>query len=110
MKEKIKRLATVAFAFIGSGVFALADSPVQDGKLDQALTKGADTFIKYGQTVIRYAEIICVIAGVVSIAWALMDRDNRQEAQNQRILKVGVGLIIAFVVLLILSAVLQALV
>ena len=107
MREKIKYWALSAFVFLGNAAVALAGPGNQENNLGNLLDQGSQKLIDNAQRVIVYAEIICVIAGVISVAWALMDRDNRQEAQNQRLLKVGIGLIIAFVLLLILSAVLN---
>ena len=112
--KRIKYWLVSAFVFVGNGVNNLlfAESGNQTAtqtttQLGNMLDAGGEALAKNVGRFIFYAELICVIAGAISIAWALLDRDNRQEATNQRLLKVGIGLVVAFVILLILGTIVQ---
>lgn len=114
--KRIKYWLVSAFVFVGNGVnnllFAESGSGNQTAtqattQLGNMLDAGGEALAKNVGRFIFYAELICVIAGAISIAWALLDRDNRQEATNQRLLKVGIGLVVAFVILLILGTIVQ---
>lgn len=104
MKQTIKYWALTAFLFVAKsfGLFAAADPA-------SALNSGTKTLIKNANEFLTIPMILCIISGGISVAWALIDRKNAQEGANQRLMNVGIGLLVAFLIILILKAVLSGL-
>lgn len=98
MKKKIKYLGLSAFVFLGNAIVAFAQDPAQ------ALNRGVSTLVSSISTFITIAMVLCGVSGAISIAWALIDRKNAQEGANQRLMNVGIGLVAAFVLLIIIKA------
>lgn len=103
MKKRIKYYALSAFVFVGNAISAFAETDPA-----KALNSGTQALAKNINEFLTIPMILCLISGGISVAWALIDRKNAQEGANQRLMNVGIGLLVAFLILMILKAVATA--